>query len=177
MKNTEHQPSAEDEFTDTQYQRRSHDQETRLATAEEESAAVSDEQGERQAVDNEHNNSEGEPVTTTLVPEASALTAAQRRAQRQQRRCQLGQSTPTASQFTDEELNRLLASDGSWYTELHEQNEQHEQQMTRLRRERERLEHEGRTRPWIEAYRRSEHSYGYGDRRVMQYASQLRRYQ
>ena len=85
MKNTEHQPSAEDELTDTQYQRGSHDQETRLSAEQEESAAVSDEQDERQAVDNENNNSEGEPVTTTLVLEASALTAGQRRARRQQR--------------------------------------------------------------------------------------------
>ena len=85
MKNTEHQPSAEDELTDTQYQRGSHDQETRLSAEQAESAAVSDEQDERQAVDNENNNSEGEPVTSTLVPEASALTAAQRRARRQQR--------------------------------------------------------------------------------------------
>ena len=173
MQSTEQQPSIEDELTDTQYQRRSHDQQTRL-TAEEESAAESDEQGERQAAsDNERSSREGEPQTTTSVSEASALTAVERRAQCERRRV----STPNDRQFTDEELNGLLASDGSWYTELHEQIEQHEQQRTRLRIERERLEHEGRTRPWIEAYRRSEHSYGYGDRRVMQYASQLRRYQ
>ena len=47
MQSTEQQPSIEDELTDTQYQRGSHDQETRL-TAEEESAADSDEQGESQ---------------------------------------------------------------------------------------------------------------------------------
>ena len=172
MQSTEQQPSIEDELTDTQYQRRSHDQQTRL-TIEEESAAESDEQGERQAAsDNEHSSREGEPQTTTSVSEASALTAVERRAQCERRRV----STPNDRQFT-EEMDRLLASDSSLYTELHEQDEQHEQQMTRLRREMERIEHEGRTRPWIEAYRRSEHSYGYGDRRVMQYASQLRRYQ
>ena len=66
-------------------------------------------------------------------------------------------STPNCRQFT-EEMDRLLASDSSLYTELHEQDEQHEQQMTRLRREMERIEHEGRTRPWIEAYQRFEHT-------------------
>ena len=81
MQSTEQQPSIEDELTDTQYQRRSHDQETRLATAEEESAAESDEQFERQsASDNEHSSREGEPQTTTSVSEASALTAVERRA-------------------------------------------------------------------------------------------------
>ena len=116
MKNTEHQPSAEDELTDTQYQRGSHDQETRLSAEQEASAAVSDEQGERQAVDNEHNNSEGEPETTTSVSEASALTAVERRAQCERRRV----STLNDRQFTEE--MDLVAGIQSFVSKLNNMN-------------------------------------------------------
>ena len=75
MKNTEHQPSAEDELTDTQYQRGSHDQETRLSAEQAESAAVSDEQDERQAVDNENNNSEGDSSSEESTTSATMMPA------------------------------------------------------------------------------------------------------